>query len=315
MRPLRRAVPGHRNAVLASWGVASMLLSPRLCHAETALEHTWGGTARIERFHTEDLFPGVAQPRPDWGTRVSLKMSVRASVGKGLRILPWGKLVAERYDRWSARNLEQWTVGTDLRASRYRLRIYGERTDGELSFPARDSDGALLDRSALGGDVRIDLTPGWRVNARAEYERDDFVPTYDERDGHRWSFRTGLERNLSGGRMVSLAHEYRRGDSVTRLFSYQQNALRALVDWPLPAGVTGELELQLGLRNYRTGQSFAENFGRGDTRALASTTLGHAIAGPVVAECYGSWRRRVSTRPGKSYDVSMFGIALSATRK
>ncbi len=315
MRSTCRAFLGRTRAVLGSWTVASILVGTGLCHGDTGQENHWGGTARIERFHTDDLFPGVAEPRPDWGLRATVKASVRAHVGGRLQIVPWAKLVAERYDRWTPRNLEQWSLGTDLRGNRYRVRLYGERTNDELSFPATDSEGALLDRSALGGDVRIDLMPGWRADMKAEYERDDFVPTYDERDGHRWLLRTGLERIIATGRTVSLSYEYRRADSVTRLFSYQQNALRGLVDWPLPWGVSGELELQLGLRNYRTGQSFAENYGRGDTKGLVSATLGHSIAGPVSAELYGSWRRRASTRESKDYGVSMFGFALSATRK
>lgn len=295
--------------------VALILLQPVVCSARTDHERTWGGEVGIDRFHTSDLFPGVSISRPDWGLRASLKASATAPITANLGITGWAKLVAERYDFWTARNLECWTLGTDFRGNGYRIRVYGERTSNELYFPATASDGAILDRSAMGSDVRVELLPGWRADVKAEYEIQNFVPTFDELDAHRWRFRSGFQRNFGAGRSLSLSHEYRRAMSVTKLFSYEQNDLRGLADWPLPLGVAAELEAQLGLRNYRTGQSFAANFGRRDTRGLVGGKIGHRLAGPVRAELYGEWRRRDSTRISKSYDVSTIGITLSANHQ
>jgi hypothetical protein len=113
---------------------------------------------------------------------------------------------------------------------------------------------------------------------------------------------------------VSLFHEYRRARTVTRLYSFEQNALRGVVDWPLPLGVSAELELQFGLRNYRTGQSFATNFGRSDHRSVVSGTFERTVAGPLRAALFASWKHRTSTRASKDYDVSTLGLALSANR-
>lgn len=314
MRPRHQAfLPSFAYAVLAFGAAVSALVGPGPCRAADR-ENTWGGNARVERFHTSDLFPGAGEPRPDWGLRASLKAEAGFPVGSRLRILEWAKLVAERYDVWSPRDLEQWSLGTDFRGQGYRFRIYGELTKGELAFPAANSDGAILDRSALGSDLRVDLGPGWRADLKAEYERQNYVPSYDERDGNRWTLRTGVERNLTRGRSLGLFHEYRRARSVTQLFSFEQNSLRGVVDWPLPLGVSGELELQLGLRNYRTGQSFATNFGRSDHRSVLSGTLERGLAGPLRAHLFGSWKHRTSTRASKDYDVSTVGIALSANR-
>ena len=303
------------SGFLRSWIVALILLRPIICSADANRESAWGGEVRIERFHTSDLFPGVSISRPDWGLRASLRASATVPLTANLEITEWAKLVAERYDFWTARDLERWALGADFRGKSYRIRIYGERTGDELYFPATASDGAILDRSAVGGDIRVEVFPGWRADVRAEYESQDFVPTFDELDAYRWRLRSGLRRSIGGGRSLSLSHEYRRATSVTRLFSYAQNDLRGLAEWPLPLGVAVELEAQLGLRNYRTGQTFAANFGRGDTRGLVGGKLGHTLVGPLRAELYGEWRRRTSTRISKSYDVSTFGIALSAIRQ
>ena len=301
------------RAIFGSWAVALILLRPVVCSAGDR-KSTWGGEVGIERFHTSDLFPGVSISRPDWGLRASLKASATVPITANLGIIGWAKLVAERYDFWTARNLERWTLGTDFRGNSYRIRIYGERTSDELYFPATASDGAILDRSAVGSDIRVEVLPGWRADLKVEYEFQNFVPTFDERDAHRWRFRSGFERSFGAGRSLSLSHEYRRAMSVTKLFSYEQNDLRGLADWSLPLGVAVELEAQLGIRNYRTGQAFAANFGRGDTRGLVGGKLGHTLAGPLRAELYGEWRRRSSTRISKSYDVSTIGITLSANR-
>jgi len=304
-----RFVGSHR-----SWIVALILLHPAICSADADHESAWGGEVGIERFHTSDLFPGVSISRPDWGLRASLKASATVPLTTNLEITEWAKVVAERYDSWTARDLERWTLGMDFKGSSYRIRIYGERTGDELYFPATASDGAILDRAAAGGDIRVEMFPGWRADVRAEYESQDFVPTFDDLDAHRWRFRSGLRRSIGAGRSLSLSHEYRRATSVTRLYSYAQNDLRGLAEWPLPLGVALELEAQLGLRNYRTGQTFAVNFGRGDTRGLVGGRLGHTLVHPIRAELYGEWRRRTSTRSSKSYDVSTIGIALSASR-
>lgn len=295
------------------WAAALALGWSGPAGASDPRDDTRDGDVEIERFHTSDLFPGVGSGRhPDWGLRGTLKISAGFPLGANLRISPWGKLVAERYDAWHDRDLQRWTLATDLRGAKYRLRFYGERTGDELSFPVEGSEGAFLDRTAAGGEFRFSMARRWRAHVRTEYERQDFIPAFDEHDGHRWTIRTGIERSFGRDRVVTVYHEYRRARSVTGLFSFEQNALRASAEWPLTRRVAAELEVQLGIRNYRTGQADALNFGRGDDVRLVAGSLGRPFIGPVTAELRGEWRDRASTRDSKNYDVSTIGFALRA---
>ncbi len=103
----------------------------------------------------------------------------------------------------SAGRSERTSRGADTR-----IRIYGEQTNDELYFPAVASDGAILDRSAVGSDIRVEVFPGWRADAKVEYELENFVPTFDELDAHRWRFRSGFQRSIGAGRRLGLSHEY-----------------------------------------------------------------------------------------------------------
>ncbi|MGH7731154.1 MAG: hypothetical protein ACRENJ_07885 [Candidatus Eiseniibacteriota bacterium] len=271
-----------------------------------------GGEVRAEGFYTTDLFPGGDMPEPDWGTRLTLEPRWSARLGGKWRFRPWVRSVIERYRHWSDRDLVRWTVGADLKRGSHRLRFYRGWTRDELYFPSAIGD-ARLDRVGGGGEVRLGLGSAWMVEFGAEVEREDFVPIHDARDDTRWTWRTSLERGFGVERRLRLVHLYRRSDSASHLYGYEQNAARLEASWRV-GGWDFSGQGEAGLRNYRTGLSYASNFGRQDDRWRARGALGRLITPALALQAFGEARKNDSTRARKNYHVTTAGLALMFAR-
>ena len=291
--------------------LATIVLSPTTSLGGTRPPVDWDATARVEAFHVTDLFPG--DPRQaDNGVRFDLRPALDARVGGGVHLKPWLRLVAERYRVWRSRDLERWGGGLDVKKGPHRLRVYGGWTPDELYFPSTSGD-ARLDREIIGAELRLGLRPRWLAKVEGERERDDFNSLYDERDATRWSMRTGVEWGLDVGRSISVTHLYRRNDSITDLYTYDNNALRGTVRWSLSSWSI-QTEGEASLRNYRTPHAYDRNAARQDARWRVAASLGRSIAPHVAAETYGEYRENDSTRPGKTYQVATIGVAMEVAR-
>ena len=295
-----------RRGILVGGALA---LTPSIAAAGSS---PWGGDARADVFWTNDLFPGGDAAEPTWGARLTLDPRVTARLGKTWRLRPWGQAVIECYRDYRDRDLERWAVGLDLKRGPSRLRLYGGWTRHELYFPS-STGGAWLDRTSGGGEVRVGMGAEWMAQVRAEVEREDFVPNYDPRDDTRWTLWSSVEYGVGDVRRFRLVHVYRKTDSDSHLYSYEQNALRAEAGWRA-AGWDFLAEGEAGLRNYRTGLAFASNFARQDDRMRARAGVGRVIVPHLSAQGYGEWRRTDSTRLGKDYDVATAGVALTLTK-
>lgn len=273
----------------------------------------FGGELRVEGFHTNDLFPGGDVRQADDGVRFVLRPEWTARLAHGLRTKLWAKATIERYHHEPDRSLERWELGVDLRRGSHRLRLYGGLTDDELYFPS-SAGGAFLDRRHAGVEIRAGLRAGWFALGGVEYEREDFVPNYNERDDHRWTSFLGAAREFQSGRRVELSYRYRRQDSVTDLYTYGQNAARLDAEWSFPRIVDVGARLEYAIRDYRTGQPFARNFAREDDRWRVLGRLRRTIVGPLQGEIFDEWRRTDSTRASKNYDVNTVGVALAVSR-
>lgn len=301
---------------IASLLVASLQLGAGACApalAARASTLAWGGDADLEAFHTTDLFPGGPTRDSDNGIRLDLRPELTVRLGHGLRVRPWASWTGERYETWSARDLDRWEFGLDVRRGPFRVRGFGGFTHDELYFPT-PTGGVFLDRSHWGVEGRYEPAPGWLTQVVFTRDRENFIPTYDERDDHRWTVRSVVERRFSPRARLAVSHAYRRTESVTDLYSYEQNALRLEGDVRPGAGFIARGLGEFGLREYRTGRAFALNFGREDDRWRAEVALGHPVIGPLSAEARGSWRQRMSTRDSKNYTVRTIGLALTASR-
>ena len=272
-----------------------------------------GGEIRLEAFHTDDLFPGGSTRESDDGVRLSLRPEWSARVGHGLRTKLWARVVVERYRHFTDRDLERWEAGLDVKHGAHRLRLYGGTTPDELYFPS-SAGGAFLDRRHVGLEARAGFALSWFALGGIEYEREDFVTNYNERDDHRWTTFLGAAREFESGRRAELSYRYRRQDSVTDLYTYGQNALRLDAEWAVPRIVSAAIRVEYALRDYRTGQSFASNFGREDDRWKILGRLHRKVVGPLDAEVFDEWRHTASTRLSKNYEVNTVGVALAASR-
>lgn len=272
------------------------------------------GEVELSSFHTSDLFPTVETRHPTWGLRGTIEVSAALWSNDVFQVRLLGALRTEAYESWQPRNLHRWTLGTELRGRRLRFRVYGRLTNGELSFPAAGTAGAILDRRAIGADFRLSVFGNWRLQLRSRYEWKDFVPAFDERDAQTWIFRTGVERRWGEGRILRLSHEYRRAESVTDLHSYEHNAIRVQAIWPLGRRWSADILGAIGLRNYRTGQPFALNFARSDDRSFLLLSLRRFITDRLRARAFGEWKRRRSTVEVKSYSVFTVGIGVRGWR-
>jgi hypothetical protein len=292
--------------------VASGLLLSFHTDAWAAGRFSWGGDARLDGFHTTDLFPGGSTREPDRGARLMLKPEGSLHFGK-LRLKGWARATVERYDRWTARDLERWEFGSELKRGPHRFRLYGGWTNDELYFPT-SSGGAYLDRRHVGGELRENFAPGWFAGGTLVYERENFVPAYNERDAHRWTTQLELQREFGPKRSAALSYFFRRADSITDLYTYDQNSVRLVGSWTLPLRSSTEVTAEYRLRNYRTGQPFAANFSRRDDRWRLLGRLACQVAGPLSIEVYDDWRDNDSTRGIKIYQVNTVGVALAASR-
>lgn len=284
---------------------------PAIAAAAPTLQ--WGGDVDLEAFATSDLFPGGPTRESDRGLKLELRPEITARLAHGMRVRPWARWVGERYEDWTPRNLDRWDFGVDLRKGPFRLRGSAGFTRDELYFPTT-SGGAFLDRDHWTVEGRYEPSPGWMGEAAFTREQQDFIPIYNERDNRRLTFEALAERRLSKAARVSLAYLLRRSDSMTDLYTYAQNALRAEGSIDQAAGFSAHALGEFALRSYRTGQPFALNFGRQDDRWRAELGIGHALAGPLRIEVRGRVRRVASTRDSKDYVAQAAGLALTATR-
>jgi hypothetical protein len=268
----------------------------------------WEGEARVEVFQTTDLFPGGEAPEPDWGTRFTVEPRWSARMGPQWRLRPWVRWVMERYRDWPSRDVTRWTVGADLKHGPHRLRLYGGWSRNELYFPSPTGD-ARFDRVGGGCELRVGIGAAWLAQITAAVTADDFVSIYDERDDTCWTLQSSLERNFGEERRLRMVHVYRRSDSISGLYTYEQNSMRAEADWRV-AGWDVSAQGEAGLRNYRTGQSFAPNFARQDDRWRVRAGIGRVISRHLTAQAFGEQRRNESTRPTKVYDVTTVGLAM-----
>ncbi len=286
---------------------------PAQARAASAAAVTWGGDLALAGFHTTDLFPGGPELESDNGLRLVLKPEVTFRLAHGLRVKPWVSWTAERYDTWSARNLDRWEFGLDVRRGPVRLRGFGGFTRDELYFPRSGGD-VRLDRDHWGFEGRYEPAPGWMAQFVFTRDHEDFIPIANERDDRRTTLRSVVERRFDPGKRLALSYVYRHANSVTDLYTYAQNAVRLEGEFVPVAEISVRALGEFALRDYRTGRPFASNFGREDDRWRGEFAIGHALAGPVRAEVRGAGRRRTSTRSSKDYSVREIGLAITATR-
>ena len=298
---------------LLAGAIAFALAAPAAPGFAAGAGHRIGGELRVEGFHATDLFPGGPTRESDDAVRFVIRPEWNARLGHGLRTKLWAKAIVERYRHWSDRDLERWEFGLDLKRGPHRLRLSGGTTSDELYFPS-SAGGAFLDRSRAALEARAGFAPSWFAIGSLEYEREDFVPNYNERDDHRWTLSLGAAREFESGRRLELSYRFRRQDSVTNLYTYDQNLVRLDAEWSAPTLASAALRMEYALRDYRTGQSFASNFGREDDRWKILGRLHRGIGGPLALEAFDEWRRTSSTRLSKNYDVNTVGVALAVSR-
>jgi hypothetical protein len=290
----------------------AVLLALHAVPAESAKSKTWGGDVRVEAFHCSDLFPGGDVSESDDGMRLVLRPEWNARVGQTMRTKMWAKASLEFYRHWTDRNLARWELGVDAKRGPHRLRLYAGTTPDELYFPS-NAGGAFLARAHLGAEARAGWGGGWFAIGGVEYENENFVPNYNERDDQRWTFFMGGAREMGAGRRAELQYRFRRQDSTTNLYTYGQNVGRIDAEWstaPIDAGV----RLEYALREYRTGILSAANFARQDDRWRVLARLHRTVTGPVEAELFDEWKRTSSTRSTKNYEVNTVGLALTVSR-
>lgn len=288
-------------------------LVPGTAHA--AIPRAWnpGGQLGLDVFATSDLFAGGETRDADRAVRVWARPELTIRLRHGLRVRPWASWIAERYDRFPERDVDRFEFGTDVRRGRLGLSAFAGFTRDELDFPTATSE-VRLDRSHWGLEGRFEPNPGWMARVVLTRDIEDFVPTADERDDRRWSLRSGIERRFTPRLRVMGSHLYRRTESVTDLYSYAQNALRFEGLYQVGPRARTRGLVEFGLRQYRTGQSFAANFARSDDRWRAEAAVGGTIAGPLGAEVLASWSQRMSTRNVKNYAVRTIGFGLTLSR-
>ena len=218
----------------------------------------------------------------------------------------------EFYEHWTDRNLARWELGIDAKRGPHRLRLYAGTTPDELYFPSTVG-GAFLTRAHVGAEARAGLSSGWFAIGGGEYENENFVPNYNERDDQRWTLFLGGAREMGKGRRAELQYRFRRQDSTTNLYTYGQNVARLDAEWttvPVAAGV----RLEYALREYRTGVLSAVNFGRQDDRWRLIGRLHRTVTGPLEAEVFDEWKHTTSSRATKNYEVNTVGLALTVSR-
>lgn len=310
---MRNSASGYSIAYLMAAALVGGACLPAPAFAARTSTLAWGGDFDLEAFHTTDLFPGGTIRESDNGIRINLRPEFTFRLGNGLRVRPWAGWIGERFETWTARDLDRWELGLDVRRGSFRMRGFGGSTHDELYFPT-DAGGVYLDRSHWGLEGRYEPGPGWLTQIGYTRDRDDFIPSYDERDNRRSTVRSLIERRFSPRARLALSYAYRRAHSETDLYSYAQNALRLEAAITPGAGFETRGVGEFARRDYRTGLPFASNFGREDDRWRAEVTVGHSVIGPLRAEARGSWRRRMSTRDSKNYTVRVVGLALTASR-
>jgi len=293
-------------ATAACWG----FVAPAPARA-TAAE--FGGAARLDFFATSDLFPGGEVREADTGLHLGLVPEVQFRAGRHVRVKPWAEIELERYHDYPARDLARFGFGVDIRRSNVRLRLFHGSSNDELYFPDPAGD-AIVDRQQSGAEIRFEATPGVRLHAGLERETNAFDNLHPDRDDRRWTTRLGVERGEARRIRTALTWFYRDTQSVTNLYSYGQNVLRLDAEGALVDRLHGALRLEAGLRSYRTGEIFASNFSRQDSRWRVFTTLAHPVVGPLRAEISAQWRQTDSTRDSKKSVVRGFGFGLVAQR-
>lgn len=299
-------VTGVRAGLIAAAG----LLLAAVAHAGSAWDVPTV-TLEMRGIHDSELFPGSPLSTPDKGGQLTgaletgRRLSKQTKLGLGLEGggQMWNHFSEASYG-WGGANATVRTGGTQLRAD-------VEWTPRRLKFPA-DLDGGEFSRLETRLGVRQAVSKSLRLRAEVRHQDDDFVTTYDARDGAtnegyaqaalRVNDRLTLRADLLAGRTKTTSRKYGHTDRVVGgVVATTFGAWRA--DAGAWSGLQRYVDAQSGDSNFRRRDQWIQV--RGEVRRQLSPALG-ALAAVEFTD-------QSSSRLERSYERTTLSLGLTWT--
>ena len=267
----------------------------------------------MRAIHDSELFPGSALSTPDRGMELSGTIETARRLSPKAKLSLGGVAGGQAWDRFSEASYGWAGLNSTVRIGNTQLRGDVEWTPQRLKFPAELEGGKFARlESRLG--IRQALSPSLRLRVEGRHQTDDFVTSYDVRDGStnegygqlalRVNDRITLRTDALVGRTRTTSRKYGHSDRAVG-----GSLAASLGAWRLDTGVWS------GLSRYRDAISGDSNFRRRDQWIQLRAEARRAIGGGFAAIAGAEYTDQNSSRLDRSYTrtTAKLGLAWTAT--
>lgn len=268
-------------------------------------------TLDMRGIHDSELFPGSPLSTPDKGGQLTGALDTGRRLSKTTKLGLGFEGGGQMWNHFSEASYGWGGVNATVRAGGTQLRADLEWTPRRLKFPA-DLDGGEFSRIETRVGVRQAVTNALRVRAELRHQDDDFVTTYDVRDGSthegyaqaslRASDRVTLRADVLAGRTRTTSRKYGHSDRVVGGV-----VATTFGPWRLDGGAWS------GLQRYVDAQSGDSNFRRRDQWIQLRGELRRQLSPALGALAAVEWTEQNSSRLGRDYERTTLSLGLTWT--